>query len=94
MHSLSGGMGVDRQGAVELQQPTVMEFFRLNINPETCQWTYPEDPDGCDPASTDPVLACPPFAIKQVDRIVEDDMSGANLWLYFLMMDLVIAIDD
>jgi hypothetical protein len=79
------------EDATALQQAALEEFFKYVVNPYIYSQNHPDDPDGCDPDSTDPASACPTFALKSFDKVVEDDPTG---YPQFMMMDLVIAIQD
>ena len=72
------GCGYTGETAAEAQQTAIEEFFKL--------WVVPEIYD-CDPSD------CPSAKVKSVKKIIEDSpFAGSDM--EFMIMDLVIAIDD
>lgn len=78
----SGG-GYSGEAAIVAQQQAINDFFKFVAIPHIY---------GCDPFTSDPDQMCPPFALKSINKIVENDMITDDP--KFTIMDFVIAIKD
>lgn len=85
------GAGYSGEEAIAIQQQAVEDFFRFIVNPMLYHWNNPEDPDGCDPVTTDPDQMYPLFALKKIDKIAEGDVFNEY---NMTIMDLISAIDE
>ena len=76
------------------QQAAFMHFLRNVVNPYIFKLNSLSGTEVCYPYNPDlPLIPeCPPVFLHSVDNVIEDSGIGSGLW--FVMMDMVIAIDE
>ena len=70
------------------QAEAAFAFLKYVVNPGIYAWNNLDDFDGCDPDSLDPDQVCPSFAVKEISKVVEDQLNYQK----FMIMNLILAI--